>query len=62
MSKGKATPHNSQLMLYAPICLHLFRQPAQKCSPIHPVFAVLFVLSDEKSDCNVGTQNYAVSL
>ncbi|MEA4994735.1 MAG: hypothetical protein VB060_13105 [Oscillibacter sp.] len=53
MVKYKAAPHKERLTPEAQTCLHLFHHTSQKSSQIQPVFAAVFVSSDEKSDCAI---------
>ena len=48
---AKATPHKARLTAWRHICLHLFRHLARKFLAGRQPSGVIFIQSDEKSDC-----------
>ena len=53
----KATPHKARLTTLYVINLHFFRHSAQKLLVIRQYYCVIFMHSDEKSDCVSAAQS-----
>ncbi|MBO5320706.1 MAG: hypothetical protein J6B01_13035, partial [Ruminococcus sp.] len=53
----KATPHKDRLTALHIICLHIFRHITQKLLAIRQYACVVFMRSDEKSDCASAAQS-----
>ena len=51
LSVFEATPHRARLTAWRRICLHLFRHLARKFLAGRQPSGVIFIQSDEKSDC-----------
>ena len=57
MENFKATLHKERLTALHVICLHIFRHIAQKLLAIRQYACVVFMQSDEKSDCASAAQS-----
>ena len=55
--KLKATPHKARLTALHVICLHIFRHITQKSLDRRQPACVIFMQSDEKSDCASAAQS-----
>ena len=53
----KASLHKARLAALHTFCLHLFRHFARKLLEIHEYSCVVFVQTDEKSDCAIRIQS-----
>ncbi len=53
----KATPHKARLTALHVICLHIFRHLTQKSLDRRQPACVIFMQSDEKSDCASDAQS-----